>query len=70
MTIPASYCLLAYPPNDIVFLFQFFRYVSQTQVELSPAAKHLIKGYFVASRRVRSSGVHGTPFPQAALQTL
>ncbi|XP_072040224.1 minichromosome maintenance domain-containing protein 2-like isoform X2 [Amphiura filiformis] len=58
-------CLL-----DMQDLKQFLKHVSHIEVKLSVAAKRLIKGYFVASRRVRSSGVHGMPFPQAAVHTL
>ncbi|XP_038055870.1 minichromosome maintenance domain-containing protein 2-like [Patiria miniata] len=49
---------------------QFLEIASATTVEFSAPAKQLLKGYFVGSRRVRSSGVHGTPFPPMALQTL
>nr|XP_054754873.1 minichromosome maintenance domain-containing protein 2-like [Lytechinus pictus] len=49
---------------------QFITLASQQPAELTKSAQQLIKGYFVGSRRVRSSGVRGTPFPPAALKTL
>ncbi|XP_022079655.1 MCM domain-containing protein 2-like [Acanthaster planci] len=54
-------------PSEIKELLQV---ASETAVEFSAPAMQLLKGYFVASRRVRSSGVHSAPFPPAALQTL
>ncbi|XP_030836537.1 minichromosome maintenance domain-containing protein 2 isoform X2 [Strongylocentrotus purpuratus] len=49
---------------------QFIELARQQPAELTKVAQQLIQGYFVGSRRVRSSGVRGTPFPPAALKTL
>lgn len=49
---------------------QFIHLASHQSVELTKAAQQLIKGYFVGSRRVRTSSVWGTPFLRAALKTL
>ncbi|XP_071786682.1 minichromosome maintenance domain-containing protein 2-like isoform X2 [Asterias amurensis] len=51
-------------------LRRFLEIASETKVDFSDPAKQLLKGYFLGSRRVRLSGVHGTPFPSTALHTL
>ncbi|XP_077984462.1 minichromosome maintenance domain-containing protein 2-like [Glandiceps talaboti] len=48
----------------------FIDHVCNRSVEFTSAAAYLIKGYYVASRRVRSCGIHGTALPQTAIRTI
>ncbi|XP_072171491.1 minichromosome maintenance domain-containing protein 2-like [Diadema setosum] len=49
---------------------KFILYASQQSVEMTKPAQQLIKGYFIGSRRVRTSSVRGSPFPPSVLKTL
>ena len=49
---------------------QFVGVARRLPVSLTTAAEGLIRGYYVASRRVRASSIHPTTLPVTAVSTM
>jgi hypothetical protein len=58
------------PPLSHSHLHQLLSAVSGVEVSLSPSCQQLLRSFYLASRRVRASSLHGTDMPVSGLDVM